>query len=517
MKQSSHRRFCKCFSILGALFILTAPQPIAAQSVERILNRGVKALGGRAALKRAASCLMKGTITRQRDGATGAYQSAIMRPNLYAMSAEIQGFESSWGFNGQSGWRRDSRDGLRTLTGAESADFRTEALYRNSRWLNYKEEKSKVALAGAATVDGKPATAVILTTNHNAKLKIYFDTASGLVVREEIPAGATARIIEYAEYRVVDGLMEPFVIRLSEGDERFSIQINQVVHNQLVEHALFDYPKISGEPLPDIDSLVKQVGDNQNAIDALLEKYTYTLAITAREFNKDGKLKEKETETYEATFYRGRHLRKLIEKDGKPLSEDDLAKENRRLEKRIKEIEKDEAEKEKKAREAPNKGDDKGEEPNEEDRRVTISQVLRASLLSNPRRERFRQRDVIVFDFKPNPNYKPKTDIEKVMQKAAGAVWIDAGDRQVARLEATLVDTLNVGGGMMFSIKSGGGFVIEQDRINKELWLPSYAEFNFAARALMFVGLSINQTIKYGDYKRFNVESEQEKLKAPTP
>jgi hypothetical protein len=103
------------------------------------------------------------------------------------------------------------------------------------------------------------------------------------------------------------------------------------------------------------------------------------------------------------------------------------------------------------------------------------------------------------------------------MQKAAGAVWIDAGDRQVARLEATLVDTLNVGGGMMFSIKTGGGFVIEQDRINGELWLPSYAEFNFAARALMFVGLSINQTIKYGDYKRFNVESEKEKLKAPIP
>src|SRR5262249_15752604 len=195
-----------------------------------------------------------------------------------------------------------------------------------------------------------------------------------------------------------------------------------------------------------------------------------------------------------------------------PLSEDDLAKENRRLEKRIKEIEKKEAEKDKKTSEAPDKGD-KGEEPDEEDRRVTISQVLRASLLTNPRPHRFRPRDVIVFDFKPTPNYKPKTDNEKLMQKAAGVVWIDSGDRQVARLEATLVDTLSFGGGMMFSIKPGGGFVLEQDRINNELWLPSYAEFNFAARALMFVGLSISQTIKYGDYKRFSVESEREKLK----
>jgi hypothetical protein len=30
-------------------------------------------------------------------------------------------------------------------------------------------------------------------------------------------------------------------------------------------------------------------------------------------------------------------------------------------------------------------------------------------------------------------------------------------------------------------------------------------------------GLNINQTVTYGDYKRFNVESEKEKLKDPAP
>jgi hypothetical protein len=510
MTQSSHRTFLGSFAVLGALLTLTAGQPAVAQSADRVLNRGVKALGGRAALGRVTSYQMKGNITRERDGATGSYRVAVMRPNLFAMITEIDGFESSWGFNGESGWRRDSRDGLRTLTGAESADFRTEALYRNSRWLNYREEKSKVALAGGATVAGRAATVVILTTPRNSRLKICFANDSGLVLREEIPAGAMTRIIEYGDYRSVDGLMEPFGITISEGDERLSIRVDQVVRNRPIERMLFDYPKSSNEPLPDVDALVKEVSDNQNAIDALLEKYTYTLAITSREFDKSGKLKEKETETLEATFYRGRRLRKLIEKDGKPLSADDLAKENRRLEKRIKEIEREEAEKDKKVREGAENGQEQ-----EEDRRVTISQVLRASLLSNPRRERFRQREVIVFDFKPNPNYKPKTDIERLMQKAAGAVWIDAGDKQVARLEATLVDTLKFGGGML-SVKPGGGFVLEQDRINNELWLPSYADFNFAAKALMFVGVSFNRTVRYGDYKRFSVDS-QEKLKTPTP
>lgn len=324
--QSSHRILFGTFVVLGALLTLTASQPVAAQSADRILNRGVKALGGRAALGRVTAYQMKATITRERDGATGSYRVAVMRPNLFAMITEIDGFESSWGFNGESGWRRDSRDGLRTLTGAESADFRTEALYRNSRWLNYKEEKSKVAPGGAATVAGRAATVVILTTARNSRLKIYFDNASGLVLREEIPAGPMTRIIEYGDYRSVDGLMEPFGITISQGDERFSIKVDEVAHSRPVERRLFDYPKSSNEPLPDVDALVKEVSDNQKAIDELLEKYTFTLAITSREFDKSGKLNEKETETLEATFYRGRRLRKLIEKDGKPLSADDLAK-----------------------------------------------------------------------------------------------------------------------------------------------------------------------------------------------
>ena len=32
----------------------------------------------------------------------------------------------------------------------------------------------------------------------------------------------------------------------------------------------------------------------------------------------------------------------------------------------------------------------------------------------------------------------------------------------------------------------------------------------------MVKGININQTVTYGDYKRFNVEAEKEKLKDPT-
>jgi hypothetical protein len=59
-----------------------------------------------------------------------------MRPNLFNLSFDVGGFEVESGYNGKSGWMRNSRDGLRTLTGDASVDFQTEAAYRNSLWLN---------------------------------------------------------------------------------------------------------------------------------------------------------------------------------------------------------------------------------------------------------------------------------------------------------------------------------------------------------------------------------------------
>jgi len=439
--------------------------------------------------------------------------------------------ESSMGYNGKSAWTRDSRDGLRTLTGDASRDFQTEARYRNARWLDYKKEKSKLGLGGQTTVQGKTANAVVLTTVKNVKIKLYFDAASGLLVREEIPAGEIARVFEYSDFRPVGGLREPHAITVSEGEERYEIKLAQIVHNPQIERAAFEFPKMSGEPLPDIPALLKEVGKNEDEIDRLLEKYTYTETITSREFDPKGQMKVKESKTFELTFYKGARIRRLVAKNGEPLSPKEDADAQKDVEKRIREIEKREAEKERKEREAAQKasknsgastdGDPSDDSPNgdsedERKERPTIADVLRASKLVNPRRERFRSRDVIVFDFEPLPGYKPKKNYEKLFGKMAGAIWIDPNDKQVARVEARLVETYKIGGGMLASLKEGANFTFEQERVNQEIWLPTRAEINLGVRVLLLKGLNINQTITYGDYKRFSVEAEKEKLKVPS-
>jgi hypothetical protein len=519
---------------ISVVFAALCATSASAQSADKVIKQAAKAMTngkGERALREIRSWQIKGTITDLKDGSSGSYRAAATQPDLYVREFDLRGLEVSMGYNGKSAWTRDSHDGLRTLTGDASRDFQTEARYRNARWLDYKKERSKLAFGGQTTINGKPANTVVLTTIKNVKIKLHFDAASGLLVREEAPAGAITRVFDYSDFRPVGNVMEPHTITCAEGDERYEIKLDQIVHNPQIDRAAFEFPKTSSEALPDITELLKEVGKNEDEIDRLLEKYTYTETVTKRELDPNGQMKVKESETFELTFHKGARIRRLVAKNGKPLPPKEEADAQKDVEKRIREIEKREAEKERKERETAQKasknsdanpdGGHDGDPPNgdpedERKERPSIADVLRASRLVNPRRERFRSRDVIVFDFEPLPGYKPRKNYEKFFGKLAGALWIDPIDKQVARLEARLVEAYKIGGGMLASLKEGGNFTFEQERVNQEIWLPTRAEINLGVRVLMVKGLNINQTITYGDYKRFSVEAEKEKLKDPS-
>ncbi len=497
--------FVVCNLLLAASFSLSS----SAQSPDKILKQAVKSMGGEKPLRNVKTWQTKGTVTRKSDGESGTYQAAAMVPNLYADTFDLRGLETSAGYNGKSGWFRDSRNGLRTITGEPSRDFQAEAAYRNLRWLDYKKEKSKLAFT-ATNINGKSVNTVVLTTAKNVKLKLHFDAASGLLVREEIPAGAITKIFDYSDYKSVGGIMEAHAITATIDKEIYEIKLEQITHNPTLDRAAFDFPKISNEPLPDIPTLLQEVKVNEEQIEDLLENYTFTEKETKRETDQTGQLREKESTVSELTFYKGYRIRRVIEKNGKPLSPNETENEDKRVEKRVRDIEKREAEKDRKAQEPDNTPD------KERGKRISIADVLRASKLVNPRRERFRGRAVIVFDFEPVPGYKPQTKDEKFFGKTVGAVWVDAADRQVARLEARLVDSFKVAGGLLASLKEGATFVLEKDRINEEIWLPTRADINLSIKVLMVKGITANTLIEFGNYKRFNVNAEKEKLKDPT-
>lgn len=492
------------------LFALSfAPTNIAAQSADKILKQANRALGSNKNLQTYQSWRKIGKITRLKDGTSGSFIMETAPPNFYHEIFDLDGFETEVGFNGKSGWQRDSRDGLRTLTGAASRDFAAEAAYRNSRWLNYKKEKSKIISGGTANVNGKSANAIVLTTAKGVSVKLYFDAATNLLIREEIPAGDSTKTFDYADYRPIDGVQEPFTINARSGADAYQIKLDKIFHNQTIAKENFDFPKTSGEPLPDIPTLLKELQQNEDRVDEILENYSFTQKSTSRELGKDGVLRDKESETVQISFYKGNRIRRTIEKNGKPLSEKEQADEDKNVQKRVAEIEKEIAKKEARAISQSKNGT-----PDEDNQRISIAEVLRASNLVNPRRERFRGRDVVVFDFEPNPNFdfKNAKSFLKFFGKTAGAMWIDEKDKQVVRLEAILFDSFKIGGGLLANLKKGASFALEQERVNDEIWLPSVADINLSVKVLLVKGINVNQIVKSYDYRKFKTEIKDSKV-----
>jgi outer membrane lipoprotein-sorting protein len=484
-----------------------------AQSAEKILKQATRATGGDKAIKKVRSWAATGTITRSRDGASGSFRTIAVQPNLYAVQYDLGGLERSWVYNGRSGWTRDSRVGLSTLTGDASRDFQLEAAFRNYRWLNYKNDKSKVSFSGQSAIAGVPVNTVTLTTVKNAKLKMYFDGRSGLLVRDEIRSGGTTRTTDYSDYRAVDGVMEPFHLVIADGEDEYTVALNGVLHNGAVDRTLFELPKVANEPLPDIPTLLASVTANQDHLEQVLENYTYTETTSERELNDRGVMTEKESETHELTFYKGVRIRRLIAKNHQPLSAAEQAKVDKGIAQSLEQLDKHLAQRVERARRDGRSPSDP--DPDEHSNRVSLADILRASKLTNPRREVFGGRRVIVFDFEPEPTYKPRKDYEKLFGKTAGVIWVDDADRQIVRMEARLIDSFKVGGGLLASLQKGGMFTFEQQRVNDEIWLPTSIEVNFSVKVLLLKTVTGNQLITYGNYQRFNTAVDKAEINSP--
>ena len=416
---------------------------------------------------------------------------------------DVAGFESEIGFNGRSAWSRNSREGLRTLTGEAALAIQARASFAADLWLNAKKDRSKLSYAGQSTINGRASNAVLLTTNDNIQIKIYFDAVTNLPIRDEMTVDGRKVTTDYSDHRPVGGVMMPYALSIVDDGDRFDVKLSDVTASQQIDPKQFDYPAIAGKPLPDVRALLTELRANEERVDGLLDTYAFTQKDTSRTMTKDGVLKETGSETRQLSFYKGYRISRVIEKDGKPLTPSQQADADKDAAKRVAEIEKLIA----KETSRDPKGTATGT-PSPKSKRISVAEVLRASKLINPRRERFGGRDVIVFDFEPDPAFDLKNaqSMIKFFGKTVGVMWIDEQDKQVVRIEAVLADNFNVGGGVLAKLRKGASFILEQERVNDEIWLPSKADINLSVRVLMVKGIDINQSIRSYDYRKFGTE-----------
>jgi hypothetical protein len=252
-------------------------------------------------------------------------------------------------------------------------------------------------------------------------------------------------------------------------------------------------PAQSGAPLPDPRQLTRDVVAHQKQLEKIRENYTYSSQLTTQDLDPSGKVTKTESVETENFFVNGHAISRLVKKDGKPLSDHDQQKETENVTRQVQKAEKTPSDQ-------PLEG-----------QTIRISRILEIMDVGAPRRETFRNRPTIVFDFVGRKDAKTHGMAEDASKKLKGTIWIDEADRQVAHLEVTFYDNFHVAGGLLANIQKGSSFRLDQAPVDDGLWLPTGGEGNVQARIVLVKSMRQHFTERSYDYKRFSVETQQNK------
>jgi hypothetical protein len=253
-----------------------------------------------------------------------------------------------------------------TLLGDEAKRLRLDSLLSNSRLNDLGRNRIVPQLAGKTLIDGRETNAIELTKD-GVRVKLYFDASNNLLVKRERETADGIEETTYADYRAIDGVMEPFSLKIKKGASELLVTIDLVEHNRAPELAAFRYPQLDGSrPLPELERLLKALSENQDKIDEMRERYTCRLVQIERKHDGDGRVKETETRTYEVTPIGDEFVERLMSVNGKELFDSEREKEDKRVQKEVEEIIKRREKKEQKEERARAKGEKEKKDDNVE-------------------------------------------------------------------------------------------------------------------------------------------------------
>jgi hypothetical protein len=487
--------------MFATAILLTLGGLARAQEAAKIVDQYLKAIGGNKSLNKLQTVAIDGTFSGMGDARPGTYALRIKQPNRYYSEIRAGGKTLIESYNGKSAWHQVESGEMNTLLGEQAVEMEAAGQYYNNGLQNLAKKKIGAAFKGIAKVRGRDALEVELTYPTGVQWEVFFDPQSHFIVEEKAAIAGIPQEIYYDDYRSVSGIKVPYKIELHRGDDAYQVSVTQAIVNGTIGERVFDFPHKAQVQLPDLKQLFTEIDANQQAIDKIKENYAGTRTEEETEYDKTGKVTKKQLEEYTFFYLHGDEVSTLVKKDGKSLSDEEQKKENEKTQKRIAELQKETKKKEEKEQ----KDKEEGKEAKNDDPGIEI--FLRVCQFVNPRRERFRGQDVLVFDFEPNPEYKPKNIEERVVKELAGVIWVDEKAHDVARLEAYFVSDVHIAGGLLANLQKGTSFVLEQAYLNNEVWLPTYEEAHVGVRVLLLKGFKVNVVTKYSDYKRFNVET----------
>ena len=254
-------------------------------------------------------------------------------------------------------------------------------------------------------------------------------------------------------------------------------------------------PQLSQDQIRD---LIRQVADKDIENDKKQKDYTYLERDEEHKLDGKGQVKSSESKTHEIMVLYGEQVERLIAKDDKPLSEKEVAKEEERIRKLTDKRRSETEEQRKKRMEA--------EEKDREEGRKFVREVTDAFNFRLASIDDLDGRETYVIEAEPRPDFQPHSKEAKILPKFRFRAWIDKAESQWVKLDAECIDTVSFGW-FLARIHKGSRLLIDQVRINNEVWLPRHVAVKVDVRVALLKNFNVEEDVTYRDYQKFRTDT----------
>jgi hypothetical protein len=259
----------------------------------------------------------------------------------------------------------------------------------------------------------------------------------------------------------------------------------------------------SPAPLPDQETFFAEARKRLASNDLIQSRYSFRERTTELRLNPFGRtVGTGPANVYEVYPHPEEELtyRRLVERDGRPLAEEELAEQDREYREKLAAWQERLAREGTSARAMRQRKIAEARKKDEAMAREAID-MFDFKIVG---RDTWNNEPAIVITFTPRPDASPRTREGRVARAFTGRAWIHEFEFEVMNVEAKATDDVSFGWGVIAKLHKGSIARFTRRRMDGS-WLPVESRFSGTGRALMLRKVVIDFERNYYDYRPFDI------------
>jgi hypothetical protein len=259
------------------------------------------------------------------------------------------------------------------------------------------------------------------------------------------------------------------------------------------------------KPLPVPDALYRTVRENLLKAESVAHLYAFKERRTEVHTNPFGKIGTGGTQLFAVYPSPVRQLtyRRLIERNAMPVPAAELTEQDQRYRRRVAEVRQAMATATH-AEQQTRLANDASRRERRQRRVEDIVDVLQFTIQGRTVRNGV---PAIIIGFTPKPGAKPVTREGRTAVNFQGTVWVDEAASEVMGVEATSIDDISFGLGIVARVGEGAKATMTRKVVADGVWMPTRMTLEGRGRAALIRTLVIDFSVDWFDYRRLSGDS----------